>query len=277
MKAELEQLVALAQAGNSEALEQLVERIQGQIYGLALRMLWHPEDARDATQEILIRVITHLGSFRGESQFTTWVYRVAANYLRDARRSRLEEQRYTFVRFGDELDEGLSDAPIQSAQPIDEALLLEEIKIGCTFGMLLCLDRAHRLAYILGEILEIESPEAAAIIEITPAAFRQRLARARADIVEFMKQKCGLVNPDNPCRCRRRVKHALKLGRLHPQQLLFARDAGKAARFPAVLDEIRKLEEARRSAALYRSHPTFTLPTSFVTFVRELLSSSKFG
>src|SRR5215831_19826062 len=96
MNASLEQLAEQAQAGGSEAMERLVEQIQDNIYGLALRMLWHREDARDATQEILIRVITRLGSFRGESKFTTWVYRIAANHLRDARKSRLEEQQYTF-------------------------------------------------------------------------------------------------------------------------------------------------------------------------------------
>jgi RNA polymerase sigma factor (sigma-70 family) len=277
MNASLEQLAEEAQAGNSEAMESLVEQIQDKIYGLALRMLWHREDARDATQEILIRVITRLGSFRGESKFMTWIYRIAANHLRDARKSRLEEQQYTFERFGDELDEGLSDAPIQSEQPIDEALLLEEIKIGCTLGMLLCLDRGHRLAYILGEILEIESAEAAEILEITPAAFRKRLSRARAGIVDFMKKRCGLVNPGNPCRCRRRINHALKLGRINPKQLLFAQDAGAAARFPEVLSEIRKLEGARACAALYRSHPDFALAESFVTFLRRLVDSQDLG
>jgi len=273
MNASLEQLAEQAQAGGSEAMERLVEQIQDNIYGLALRMLWNTEDARDATQEILIRVITHLGSFRGESKFTTWVYRIAANHLRDARKSRLEEQQYTFERFGDELDEGMSDAPIQWEQPIDEALLLEEIKIGCTLGMLLCLDRGHRLAYILGEILEIESAEAAEILDITPAAFRKRLSRARAGVVDFMKKRCGLVNASNPCRCRRRVNHALTQGRINPKQLLFARDAGEVARFPEVLTEIRKLEGARACAALYHSHPDFALAESFVTFLRRLVDS----
>jgi RNA polymerase sigma factor (sigma-70 family) len=78
MDSTLEQLVQQAQSGDKSALEHIVEQIQTKIYGLALRMLWHPEDARDATQEILIRIITRLGSFHGESKFTTWAYKVAA-------------------------------------------------------------------------------------------------------------------------------------------------------------------------------------------------------
>jgi RNA polymerase sigma factor (sigma-70 family) len=152
-------------------------------------MLWHPEDARDATQEILIRIVTRLGTFRGASSFFTWAYRVAANYLLTARQSRLEERRYTFQRFGEELDHGLSDEP--ALPPTAEtALLLEEVKIGCTLGMLTCLDRPHRLAYILGEILEMEGEEAARVLGIRPAAFRKRLSRARRAVVAFTQAKC---------------------------------------------------------------------------------------
>jgi len=195
--------------------------------------------------------------------------------LHDNRKSRLEEQQYTFQRFGDDLDAGLSDAPVQSVPQIDEALLLEEIKVGCTLGMLLCLDRPHRLAYILGEILEIESPEAAEILDVTRAAFRKRLSRARADIVNFMKKKCGLINPDASCRCRRRVNYALKQGRINPKHLLFAHDAEQAARFPEALTQIRKLEQARACVAIYHSHRDFSMPDGIKQFVRRLIDSQQ--
>ena len=80
----LDALVRLSRAGDRQALERLIEAIQGKVYNLAIRMLRVPADAEDATQEILIKVITHLGEFRSESAFTTWVYRVASNHLLDA-------------------------------------------------------------------------------------------------------------------------------------------------------------------------------------------------
>jgi RNA polymerase sigma factor (sigma-70 family) len=273
MDLNIEQLVKQAQAGSKSALEHIVEQIQSKIHGLALRMLWHPEDARDATQEILIRVITHLGTFKGESKFTTWVYKVAANYLSRVRKSRLEQQQYTFERFGRELDEGPSDAWVESENTLDDVLLLEEIKIGCTLGMLLCMDRPHRLAYILGDILELPGPEAAEILEIKPATFRKRLSRARADIVSFMKMKCGLVNPNNACRCRRRVNHALQMKRVDPDHLLFAHDVDHARQFPKVLNEIRKLEDTQRAVALYRSHPEYAVQENFVGMVKVLINT----
>src|SRR6267378_3392444 len=250
MEESLEELVRRAREGDGESLERLVSGIQDRIYGLALRMLWHPEDARDATQEILVRIVTRLATFRGESSFSTWAHRVAANYLLTARKSLLEQEKYTFRRFGKELDEGRSDALAPPATA-DTALLLEEVKIGCTLGMLTCLDRPHRLAYILGEILEMEGEEAARVLAIRPAAFRKRLSRAREAIVAFTRAKCGLVSPERACRCRRRVAQALRLGRLDTQHLLFATDSEAAVRFPGVLAEIRRLEDIRRTAALF--------------------------
>ena len=265
----LEHLAQRAREGDHECMERLVAAIQDRIYGLALRMLWHPEDARDATQEILIRIVTRLGSFRGASTFSTWAYRVAANHLLTARRSRLEEQRYTFQRFGEDLDAGLSDdAP--SADP-EVAMLLEEVKIGCTLGMLTCLDRPHRLAYILGEILELDGEEGARVLSIRPVAFRKRLSRARATIVSFMQAKCGLVSPGRSCRCRKRLPKALRLGRVVPGELLFASDAEAARRFPTILEEIRRLEDARRAAALFRSHPAPVFPGETADEIRKLL------
>jgi RNA polymerase sigma factor (sigma-70 family) len=273
MEESLEDLVRRAREGDRESLEHLVSAIQDRVYGLALRMLWHPEDARDATQEILVRIVTRLATFRGESSFSTWTHRVAANYLLSVRKSRLEKQAYTFQRFGEDLDQGLAEVPVVPAIG-ETALLLEEVKVGCTLGMLTCLDRPHRLAYILGEILEMEGDEAARVLAIRPAAFRKRLSRAREAIVAFTRAKCGLVSPEQPCRCHRRLAHALRLGRVDPQHLLFA-DAEAAGRFPAVLAEIRRLEDIRRAAALFRSHPRFAAPANFVGEIRKLLEAPR--
>ena len=81
MGSDLERLVEAAKEGDKKALEDLILKIQDKIYGLALRMLYNPSDAEDASQEILLKIITHLGTFRGESAFTTWMFRVAVNHL----------------------------------------------------------------------------------------------------------------------------------------------------------------------------------------------------
>ncbi len=271
---DINRLVRRAQAGKRDALEQLIARTQDQVYRLALRMLAHPDDASDATQEILIRVITQLGSFRGESRFTTWLYRVAVNHLVSSKRSRIEAQRYTFERFGEELEQNLVEPADANDAPVAQSLLLDEIRVGCTLGMLTCLDRDHRIAYILGEILEIDSSEGATILNISPAAFRKRLSRARTSIVDFMKAKCGLVNPENSCRCRRRLNYAQQIGRLDPGRLCFTGTLSEARRFPQVLKEIRRLKATQRAAALYRSHPQHLVPRDFVASIRALIENT---
>jgi RNA polymerase sigma factor (sigma-70 family) len=175
----LEDLAQRAVDGDRDALDRVVRDLQNDIYGLALRMLWNREDAEDATQEILVRAVTRLAQFDFRSKLKTWVYRIAVNYILDVKKSSVERMHLTFERFADDLAEGLSsDGPTDA----ERSLLTEEVKIGCTLGMLQCLDRPHRLAYVLGEILDLAGPDAAEALAISPALFRKRLQHARIAI-----------------------------------------------------------------------------------------------
>ena len=98
-------LIRRCLAGEAQALEQLIRSIQGRVYNLAVRFYWNPADAEDATQEILIRIITNLATFRGESAFDTWAHRVASNYLLNSQRRPAEQ--LTFSIGAEQLREGL--------------------------------------------------------------------------------------------------------------------------------------------------------------------------
>ena len=86
----LEDVARRALDGDRDAVEQLVRDLQGDVYGLALRMLWNREDAEDATQEILVRAVTRLAQFDFRSKLKTWVYRIAVNYVLDVKKSPVE-------------------------------------------------------------------------------------------------------------------------------------------------------------------------------------------
>ena len=159
----------------------------------------------------MIAIGFKLSTFREESSFDTWVYRVAVNYLLTARKVRAKDPSLTFSMFSTDLLAGLSDD--ESAAP-DDHVMLNELRIKCTMAMLMCLDQAHRAAYILGEILELDHREAADILDVEPANFRKRLSRARSGIMEFTAQSCGLANPQAPCSCNRRLPVAQELGRI---------------------------------------------------------------
>src|SRR5688572_10164749 len=264
MSEALEDLARQAIGGNQEALDRLVRALQGDVYGLALRMLWNREDAEDATQEILVRTVTRLAQFDHRSRLKTWVYRVAVNYLLDVKKSPVERMHLNFQAFGDDLVEGLSsDGPADAEQSV----LVEEVKIGCTLGMLQCLDRAHRLAYILGEILELSGPDCAEALGISPELFRKRLQHARTAIEAFTRAHCGLASDTAACGCLRRVPAALRLGRVHLHALDFAHQPSS---YTEIRGLVRRAEQARWALQVHRtSNPR----ASAVDFARRLAGS----
>lgn len=219
-----EELVALARGGDRVALDSLVREIKDLVYRLAARMLGDPIEAEDATQEILIRCVTSLASFRGDSAFRTWVYRVASNHLLTVRGKRAKDPTVTF----DELADRLSTGVASSVTPIDDALMLEEAKLICTSLMLQCLDRDHRVAFILGEILELPNDEAAIALEISPDAYRKRLSRARTRMEEFTGSRCGIVDPANACRCGKQAANAIAHGKVSPDRLTWVHRAKRS-------------------------------------------------
>jgi RNA polymerase sigma factor (sigma-70 family) len=273
----LEELVRRAQDGNAHALERVVRGIGDDVYGLAVRMLWHPEDAEDATQEILMKVVTHLSTFRGESAFPTWVYRIATNHLLSVRQSRVEREQLTFTAFGDQLASGLGEPLAAPDSDPDMALLEEEVKIGCTQAMLLCLDRERRVAYVLGDVFDLKSEDAAYVLSVEPATFRKRLSRARERLRAFMRVHCGLANEAAPCRCTRRVETAIRSGRIDPARLLFAGHPERAARAVPVLEQVSEMEELHSIAGIFQSHPDYSAPERVIASVRRLLDSGTFS
>lgn len=266
-----QELTRRIQAGSRDALEGLLARHQPWIYNLALRMLWHPQNAEDATQEILIKVLTRISTFQGRSSVRTWLYRIAINHLLNVKRNTRSAEPLTFERYGRLLDATVdADLPDPSAVPADVQLLVREAEIGCTSGMLLCLDAEQRLVYILGAIFGITDVVGAELLEGSRENYRQRLARARRDLHRFMQGQCGLIDKANPCRCERKTQGFIKAGYLNPGNLLFA--AQRLARVrdvaPQVRDDLEALDAAY--AEIHRGHP-FHQPPDLAASIRRLI------
>src|SRR5712664_2727814 len=269
-------LIKRANAGERAPLEELVRRHQPWIYNIAIRMLAHPQDAEDATQEILIKALTRLSSFEGRSSFRTWLYRIVVNHVLNMKRGRLEPDTLTFSCYAHGLDNTPDlDPPDETSVPVDVRLVVDEARISCTSGMLLCLDRAQRLVYILGEIFSVNGAVGAELLEVSRDNFRQRLARARRDLHSFMNDKCGLVNPANPCRCAKKTRGFIQAGHVDPQSLLFARARVQQVRevVPSAHAALMTLDD--RCGETYREHPFHESP-DFVQALRRIIASSDF-
>lgn len=265
----LEDIARQALAGDRDALDALVRALQGDIYALALRMLWNREDAEDATQEILVRIVTRLSRFGFGSRLKTWAYRIAVNYVLDVKKSAIERLHLSFERFADDLEGGLQMASVGDAE---ESMLIEEVKIGCSLAMLQCLDRPHRAAYVLGEIMEFSGPEAAEVLGISAALFRKRLQHAREAVLTFTRTHCGLVADAAPCRCHRRVATASlgDSGEARPVQ--FARHATSFQEARAL---VRQVDEARWALEVHRTSQPRASSIDFAQRLLDAIDSSR--
>jgi RNA polymerase sigma factor (sigma-70 family) len=267
-------LVEQAKNGDRVALEKLVLRHQAWIYNIAVRMVFQPQDAEEVTQEVLVTVITKLSTFKGESKFRTWLYRIAANHILNMKCRGVETKRMTFADYGAAIERTPDlDLPDPKSVPVEVPLLVEEAKISCTTGMLLCLDRKQRLIFTLGEILGVSDTVGGEVLEMTADNFRQCLARARRDLYSFMNNQCGLVNKDNPCRCPKKTKGFIEQGHVDPHNLWFVPQHVERVKDVAA-ETVREIEDIVQGqyAAIYRDHP-FLGAADQVHWLRQLLES----
>ena len=247
---DLDELARLAADGDRVALAGLLRGLQHPMYRLALRFLGHPQDAEDATQEILIRIITHLGSFEGRSKFTTWAYTLATRSLFRAKRGATEAAVVGAEQFAAFLDAGLGDTD-STADEAEYRLLCEEVRISCTYGMLLCIPRDQRAAYLLADVAGLTDVEGARVLACGREAFRQRVSRARRTLKRVIDSRCGLVDPANPCRCGRQITASVQAGILRPDDLPLATHPREEVRV-WIEPYAKQLDEVTAIGDLYR-------------------------
>lgn len=270
-------LVEAAVGGDRTALDELIRCHQAWIYNIALRMVWNPQDAEDVTMEVLLKIITKLATFKGESRFRTWVYRIVANHVINMKKRNVERQVISFDQYWDGIrqapDRDVSQAGIN---PTELPLMVEEVKIHCMMAMLLCLDRRKRLIFILGEIFKVSDKIGSAIMEISPANFRQILSRSRKLVYGFMDGKCSLVDSNNPCHCHKKLAGLIETGEINPRQLRFNRNFLHRIRSLST-DKYHRLDNLLYSQCktIFREQP-FQNPPNYVAALRELIHSTEF-
>ena len=214
---ETQKLVRLAAEGDKGALEQLLTGVQDLVFNLSMRMLGTIHDAEDASQEILIRVMTNLASFRGESAFSTWVFRIAVNHLKNYRKSMFAQHPLSFEYYGEDIVSGKEKDIPDLTMGVDRNLLEQELKLSCTNVMLQCLDTDSRCIYILGTMFRVDSRLAAEILEISPEVYRQRLSRIKKKMAGFLEEYCGLSGK-GVCSCSKRISYAIATHRVNPEK-----------------------------------------------------------
>lgn len=271
--AEEQALVGRAVAGERDAIADVVRLLQDPLYRLALRMVWRPAEAEDATQEILLRVLGNLATWRAEAKLLTWAYRIGVNYLLNLKRQTPQEAaELSLDAYRDGLADGLAEADYRGPEA---ALLTAEVRLTCSQAMLQCLARDERVAFVLGDVFELNSTDAAWILGITPAAYRKRLERAKKRLGDFLTATCGLANPEAFCRCSRRVDKAVALGRVDARKPGFARHPITPGGRTVVQAE-QQMTRLHDAAAVLRAHPDYAAPQAKMDAIAGLLHSGRF-
>ena len=220
---ESQDIIIVQQAcdGSRQAMEKLVSLHQRFIYNVALKLVRDADDAADMTQEVLIKMITKLSLFSDKSSFRTWLYRMVMNHFISSKRKKAEKEVISFNKLGVYIDEVHDSEDMSLEEQERYSDHITDVRNNCMSSMLLCLDRQQRAVFVLGGVFNIKSTIASALLDITPENFRKQLSRAKADLFQFMDHKCGLMNPDNPCRCFKKTKGFMNEGKIDAETQTF--------------------------------------------------------
>ncbi len=271
---ELQALVDKATTGDKKALETLIAGVQDIVFNLSLRMLGTFADAEDATQDILLKMITHLSSFRGDSSFTTWVFSIAANHLKNYKKHMFARYPLSFEYYGDDIENGkIQDVP-DLTQNVEKDILAEELKLSCTNVMLQCLDVESRCIFILGTMFKVDSRIAGDILGMTPEAYRQRLSRIRKKMADFLGQYCGEYGSGR-CKCRDRVNYAIQSHRINPLQLDYM--AAMEIPMQTMIDVKNAMEDIDDLSQDFSFCKPYQSPEHIKNMIQEFLDSTQFS
>jgi len=249
-------LVKKSLQGDKNALNHLIKLNQPFIYNVAWKYTNDQEEAKDLTQEVLIKVITNLSSFEGKSSFKTWVYRIVVNQFLQTKRRPMEDRWESFDAFSNELN-SIPSPDLLPEEEIEQELRTKTARTRCMSGMLMCLTREQRLIYLLGDVFNIDHNIGAEIFNISKVNYRVKLSRTRKEFHSFMNQQCGLVNKDNPCRCSKKAKAMEAAGKMKTDEKLFdpKYTSTIATYAEKVADEVADLVD-KKYIEFFQKHPT---------------------
>lgn len=268
-KQSIEVLIDKALEGNTNALEEILLEVKDLIYNLSLRMLGTSNDADDATQDILVRVMTNLASFRKESSFSTWVYRIAINYLIDYKKSMFAQRPLDFEFYANDIKAGYVENTDELMLGVSKEELAQELKMSCTNVMLQCLDPQTRCIFILGTMFKIDSKMAGDILGISADNYRQKLSRARKKMAFFLKEYCGLNG--GLCNCQNRIGYAILTHRLNPNHLEYKEL--KKLDDEVLLNVKTSMEQIDEYSTIFDELPKYQSKIEEKVFIEKLLQS----
>lgn len=182
-------ILARARRGELDAFEELVRQYEKRVYAVALRSSGSPEDAADITQEVFLRAWRSIESFRGDSGFSTWLFRITMNLCVDhARHKHAQPQTQPLV-----VGEEDAERPIPDTAPTPEEHL-ENSELGRELAAALDeVSEEHRRIVLLRDVSGLSYTEIAEVLEISEGTVKSRLSRARIALRTILLRRGNLL------------------------------------------------------------------------------------
>lgn len=255
------ELINKSLGGDSRALEELINNYKDIIFNYSLRMVGDYHLAQDISQEVLIKVVTKLSTFKNKSTLKTWVLNIANNQIISQKRKK-RELIFSDFKSHNKFLLSLEDQVEYKGLNPEQETIVDEMKNQCVEGMLLCLSRDQRSAFILGAVMGLKSSQGAEALDISEDAFRKRLSRARKDLSQYMNNHCGLVNKESSCRCFKKAKSAFDAGYLKEDKAIFSKKRKNSLSNYAnsLMDNISKI---------YREVPIMEMDATYIQKIIE--------
>ncbi len=184
-----EMLIEQIKNGDLDAFEQLVARYETRVYTIAYRYMGNYSDASDLAQEAFIRVYRSIGTFRGDSSFLTWLYRVVTNVCKDELRRRAKEKT---VSIDEMMEKGTVPGVLSGPKPPEEAVLRKEWQEEVQ-QVLNSLSEEHRTVVVMRDVQGYTYEEIAFFLECSLGTVKSRLNRARGLLKDRLLSRKDLL------------------------------------------------------------------------------------
>lgn len=196
-------------------INEIIDKYSKKVFNLAYRITGSRADAEDIVQETFMQVYENLGSFKGESNIYTWIYKIALNNCLKLKKKMdkayVESLDRKVEEYKDDVPAEVEEwyASPEKAVYINE--LLTEIRHGCMHFLSFRLPENQRIVYVMRNVLDFSYKEISEVLGIGENVIKARLNRARASLLEFFGSRCQWLTTENTCTCRSRIGFALAL------------------------------------------------------------------
>lgn len=180
------ELVLLLQQGDESAFKQLVDEYQSMVYNTALGIVQHEDDADDITQEVFIQVFRSVSSFKGDSKFSTWLYRITLSKALDHEKKKKRKKRFGFVQ--DLFGNNTEPEPGQTEFDHPGVKLENKEKARQLFEALKLLPEKQRIAFTLHKLEGQRNDEVAEIMNTTVYAVEALMSRAKTNLKKELEK-----------------------------------------------------------------------------------------